>query len=288
VLDEVGFESLAVMHPMLRECLIAHHDFTEPIVVTISSAVPPGSSLGTSAAVGVALIAALTTFSSNHTSDPSTADPHHISRCAHIAETSAGLQSGVQDHAGAAFGGINRVEVTYPMFQVSPVDVSQSILEELDRRLFTVYLGKPHDSSEVHRMVICRLEQTGSGAAELEALRRLAQRSIAALSAGDLDAYGTTFDECVTAQRALHPLLINDDAELIIAIATRYASHVKINGAGGSGGSVTVLGPSDPKLLLDLKQVVAAIRGVKLLPLRLWPDGVSVIEGGVNGDGVIA
>ena len=74
--------------------------------VHVSAAVPPGSSLGTSAAVLVALVAALAAV------DGEELDPDEAARRAHHVETAvAGRQSGVQDHVAAAHGGISWIEV---------------------------------------------------------------------------------------------------------------------------------------------------------------------------------
>ena len=69
------------------------------------------------------------------------------------------------------------------------------------------------------------------------------------------------------AQRALHPSLVCADAERVIA-AAREAGALgwKVNGAGGEGGSVTVL-CGDEMPVFDVGVV---------LPLRLSRQGVRV------------
>ncbi len=278
-LDEAGRAWLSDRHPILSRCI--DHNFLRSarrkrsVNISITSAVPPGSSLGTSAAVGVACSAALIAISGEGV----VIDPQAVAESAHRCETESGLQSGVQDHAAAAHGGVSRIAIEYPRFAVEPLSVSDATLRELDRRLFTLYLGRPHDSSALHQMVIARLKATGSGAAELNELRKWGDLAAAALLRADLCAYGETFDGCVDAQRALHPDLISVEADRMLTIAKRFGGHIKVNGAGGPGGSVTVLGPASATDLAALKDELAAIEGARILDLHLWADGVGITTG---------
>ncbi|NLD74981.1 MAG: GHMP kinase, partial [Chloroflexi bacterium] len=129
---------------------------------------------------------------------------------------------------------------------VSPINVSNATWWELERRLCLVFLGKSHSSSQVHEMVIHGLEDAGPDNPKLDALRRTATSSRDAIYAGDFEQLGRAMQENTEAQRALHPALISRDAQQIIDIAREYgALGWKVNGAGGEGGSLTLLtGPS--------------------------------------------
>jgi D-glycero-alpha-D-manno-heptose-7-phosphate kinase len=134
---------------------------------------------------------------------------------------------------------------------------------ELDRRLLTVFLGE-HRSSAVHDEVIASLTED---ARALDALRRCARDAAVALSNGDLRAYGGALVANTDAQRALHPGLVSDDADAVIA-AARAAGALgwKVNGAGGAGGSVTIVcGDRRPDLPFGT-----------VLALRLSRQGVRV------------
>ena len=222
--------------------------------VAVRSMVPPGSSLGTSAAVCVALLAALGV------------PRRDLATRAHRVETDRlGLQSGVQDQAASAHGGASWIEVTYPTAVRGAIAVEADAWRDLDARLLTVFLGQ-HASSAVHDQVIKGLA-TDSRA--LEALRRCARSAAVALSAGDLRAYGDALVANTEAQRALHPALISDDAQDVIdAAASAGALGWKVNGAGGDGGSVTIV-------CGDRRPEVAAER---VLPLRLSRHGVRVLR----------
>ena len=76
----------------------------------------------------------------------------------------------------------------------------------------------------------------------LEPLRRAARSGKDALYLGDFHAFGNAMIENTDAQRTLHPALVSSEAEAVIALAKEHgAIGWKVNGAGGAGGSVTIL-----------------------------------------------
>ena len=87
----------------------------------------------------------------------------------------------------------------------------------------------------------------GPDCAQLDALRAAAERARDALLAGDLDALGSAMRDNTVAQADLHPDLVHDDAWGVIEIARAHgAAGWKVNGAGGDGGSITVLASAEP------------------------------------------
>ena len=230
-------------HPLL-EAAIDYMGVPSDLSVQISifSEAPAGCSTGTSASVSVALIGALDQLT------PGRIAPLEAAYAAHRIETEIlGQQSGIQDQLCAAFGGINYIEMfEYPFAAVSPMYLPNPTWWELERRLSLLFLGRSHSSSDVHEMVIHGLEDKGPDNPKLEALRQNAQRSRDAVYAGDFAALGKAMVANTEAQRNLHPGLVSTDAQQIIRIAKDYgALGWKVNGAGGEGGSLTLLsGPS--------------------------------------------
>ncbi len=276
-LDEPGIEALRVAHPVLGEIVRRHLSPGSAISsVSITSAVPAGSSLGTSAAVGVALIASIRVASGHN------ADPAELAALAHQAETGAGLQSGVQDHVSAAFGGVSLIDVSYPGFQVASIELTPRTRRWLGDGLRTVFLGR-HDSSATHRMVIERLERMGDPASspELVELRLAANAAADALRADDRRAYGDALLRTVEAQRGLHPDLIGPAAQHLIEMAVETGGAAKVNGAGGHAGSITLLSPEDPQAssAFDrrLEELVATFPGARILNLQLADVGVQIV-----------
>jgi len=227
-------------HPLL-EAAIERMGVPQDLAIqaTIFSEAPSGASTGTSAAVTVALIGALDCLT------PGRLAPHEVAYTAQSVEVDMlQQQCGIQDQLCSAYGGINYIDMfDYPHASVSQIRVPDATWWELERRLALVYLGTSHSSSEVHERVIHSLEDAGPDCRQLEDLRATAKPSRDALCAGDFAALGRAMIDNSEAQRRLHPDLISRDADRVVEIARAHgALGWKVNGAGGEGGSVTILG----------------------------------------------
>ncbi len=246
--------------------------------INIFSPVPASISTGTSASVCVALLGALDALTRGRRT---LAD---IVRLAHAVETERlGQQSGIQDQICAAHGGICFIDMRrYPRARVHRLDLRHDIRQELSRRLLLVYLGRPHNSSSIHEQVIAKLEgQSAAGRVRsLEKMKELARRARHALSAGRLDEYGACMSENNECQRGLYEKLIAPEADAVIELARRHrASGWKVNGAGGQGGSMTLLaGADDPERHRLAEEINAMGSGIRTLPAWLSPTGLSVWE----------
>ncbi len=264
-------------HPLL-EAAIAYMGVPEAVAIEVSifSEAPAGASVGTSAAVTVALVGALDCLT------PGRMTPHEVAYAAHAIEVKMlGRQSGIQDQLCAAYGGINYIEMqAYPQASVSQLQVSSSTWWELERRLALIYLGQAHDSSHIHQQVIAQLEQAGGYCLPLEDLRLAARQSRDAVLAGDFAALGQAMLANTQAQERLHPGLISQPAWRVIEIAKAHgAMGWKVNGAGGEGGSITLLcGPASHVKRVMLKEILQADTLCRSLPITLSPHGLRVWE----------
>jgi D-glycero-alpha-D-manno-heptose-7-phosphate kinase len=226
-------------HPLIEASLraIAPPDDVD-VEITIRSRAPAGASTGTSAAVVVALLGALDRLAGGCRT------AHQIAVDAHAIETVwlAG-QSGVQDQLCSAYGGVNFIEIVdYPHAVVSPLHLTDQIRFELQRRLVLIYLGRPHRSSAVHEHVLRDFARLGLNGGPLDTLREAAEDARDALTRGNLDALGRSMRKNTDAQAQLHPDIVSPAAWRVIEIAQAHgAAGWKVNGAGGDGGSITVL-----------------------------------------------
>jgi D-glycero-alpha-D-manno-heptose-7-phosphate kinase len=203
-----------------------------------------------------------------------------MARKAHALETEAlKRQSGVQDQYSSAFGGISFIEITeYPEARISQLQIEPAVLEELERRLVLIYLGNSHDSSQVHERVIAGLEDAGPDHPPLETLRRAADASRAAMLRGDLSALGRAMQENTEAQAALHPALVGPICRQIIDIARAHdALGWKVNGAGGEGGTITILASDrGGERTAMLEAIAREHRTCFVIPIELSARGLVV------------
>jgi D-glycero-alpha-D-manno-heptose-7-phosphate kinase len=265
-------------HPLLEAAFreIRPPDDTD-IEVSIRSDAPAGASTGTSAAVLVALLGALDRLGGGRRG------PHEIATAAHAVETvHLARQSGVQDQLCSAYGGANFIEIVdYPAAVVTPLRMNDAVRRELQRRLALVYLGRPHSSSAVHEKVVRNLEQLGPDCAPLNALRSAAERARDALVTADFSALGRAMRDNTAAQADLHPDLVHPDARRIIEIAAAHdAAGWKVNGAGGDGGSITLLSGAAPGARRAMLRAIQEDRpGCLRIPIALSRRGLRVWRG---------
>jgi D-glycero-alpha-D-manno-heptose-7-phosphate kinase len=244
--------------------------------ITVRSDAPAGASTGTSAAVVVALLGALDRVCERGLT------PYQIAYEAHAVETKAlGGESGIQDQLCAAMGGINFIDVVdYPHATVAKVTVAAGTRAELERRLALIYLGRAHSSSAVHKRVLADLEREGPDAPVLNRLRNAAADARHALLAADFAALGRAMSDNTAAQMALHADLLSADAHHVIDLAVRHgAIGWKVNGAGGDGGSITLLGDGDDMRMTAMIQAIErANPAFRRIPIALSDVGLHVAE----------
>lgn len=246
------------------------------IKVTLESEVPAACSAGTSAAVSSALLGCLLKMFHQ------AIQPQEIAYLAHNIETKIlKKQCGIQDQLCAVYGGLNYIEMDqYPRATVTQVPVSPRVWQELEGRLCLIYLGKGHSSSAIHEMVIADLEGSGSEDKRLVNLRTTAPLAVEALIRGNFIAFGEAMNLNNRFQYELHPKLIPVISQEIWRVAQKMgALGLKVNGAGGEGGSVTILGPNDPE---QKKSMVDAIQAIDLslrnIPVTIDRHGLTVWE----------
>jgi len=264
-------------HPFLQH-IIARLRPPEDLKLEVNlfSPVPAGISTGTSAAVCVALLGALSYLNKGEVV------LKEIVSLAHRVETEdLKQQSGIQDQICAAYGGVCFIHMhRYPQGRVEKMALEPRIWEELDRRLCLIYLGRPHLSSVIHERVIARLQKGGPEWKALERMKRLPILAKTALLDGDLETLGAVMVENTECQRGLSRELVSSGADAIAAVARRYkASGWKVNGAGGRGGSMTILANRDDGLKRKMLQAIVALgKGVRPLPASLSPNGLEAWE----------
>lgn len=271
-------------HPLIEAAM----DFSAipkdvAVEVTLFSEAPPGCSTGTSAAVSVALLGALDCLT------PGRMTPYQVAMAAFQVETNLlKQQCGIQDQMASAHGGINFIDMhEYPHAAVSRISIPEALWWELESRLVLIFVGSSHSSSNVHLMVIRNLEQAGMGSPRVEALRRCAVEAKEALYACDLEALGESMIRNTEAQAALHPDLVGPDHRQVIEIARRFgAAGWKVNGAGGDGGSVSILSHPDRSRRREMIRAIAgADSKYQHIPASLSSHGLRVWETAEAGAG---
>lgn len=232
--------------------------------MTIRSHVPPGCGAGTSAAVTVAAISVLSDATGLGL------EAEQIAYAAHRVESDVlGGQSGIQDQLASALGGINYLQIEeYPRAIVERLPDWPGLGELLS----LVYLGRAHSSTVVHEQVMADVRGTRHGA--LQQLRDAAGAARSAVLDQDVEALGRALLANSQGQSQLHPSLIGTDARKVVTLASGSgAAGWKVNGAGGEGGSLTVLHRAGEDKEAFADRLAAIEPSYQVIPVSLCSSG---------------
>jgi D-glycero-alpha-D-manno-heptose-7-phosphate kinase len=197
----------------------------------LRSTAPPGSGLGSSSTIMVALVGLLREYYSLPLSE------YEIAHLAwEIERRDLGISGGLQDNYAATFGGFNFMEFGDRVI-VNPLRVRDSIVNELELNLLLCYTGITRESAHIigdqTDRVHARDPRTLSG---LRAQKELAVAMKAALLRGELDAFGELLGQAWLEKKKLSPLITNDLIDEAYDLAMRCgAVGGKVTGAGGGG-----------------------------------------------------
>jgi D-glycero-alpha-D-manno-heptose-7-phosphate kinase len=238
-----------------------------PCTLTTRSDAPHGSGLGSSGALDVALVAALSHLRGE------VPDRRRIADLAcHLEAVEAGIPGGRQDQFAAAFGGFLRLEFHDPAVSVEQLAMSGDVSAELERRMLLCYTGASRFSGTTIDRVMQAYERGDPAiAGALHGLRAAAERMPEALRAGDLSRIGALLSENWRHQQALDPAMCTPlMARLEGAMREGGALGGKAAGSGAGGSMFFLLGREDTRPAVE----VARALGMTLLPLRWAQEGV--------------
>jgi D-glycero-alpha-D-manno-heptose-7-phosphate kinase len=197
----------------------------------LQSNAPPGSGLGSSSSMLVALVGLLR----EHHRLPLT--DYEVADLAYQAErVDLRIRGGHQDHYAATFGGFNFIEFGERVI-VNPLRVPDSTLNELQLNLLLCYTGTTRQSSRIISDQSARLASGESETLEgLRAQKELAVTMKSALLRGELNEFGALLGEAWKQKKRMSPLIATEFIEEAYEVAMRAgALGGKVTGAGGGG-----------------------------------------------------
>ncbi|MDE2482126.1 MAG: GHMP kinase [bacterium] len=198
----------------------------------IQSDAPPGSGLGSSSSMIVALIEALSRHQGLHLTNYQKAD-----LAFNIERNDLGIIGGLQDQYAAAFGGFNFIEFTSSGVYVTPLRLSTELLSELHYHLLLCYTGTTRLSSNIlNEQTDNVMREEGRVMESLSGLKALTIELKRALLRGRLHEFGDLLDQAWQLKRHLASGVSNEQIETLYDMA-KAAGAVggKILGAGGGG-----------------------------------------------------
>ena len=205
---------------------------TDGYDLVLRSNAPPGSGLGSSSTMMVALTGLLAEHYGVDLDDYQTAQLAHA-----IEREDLGIAGGMQDQYAATFGGFNFIEFTDRVI-VNPLRIRDEIAHELELSLLLCFTGITRDSARVIEDQTRRARRLlpADTLAGLRAQKELAVAMKAALLTGALHEFGALLGEAWTQKKRMSPLISNPRIDELYEIALRKgALGGKITGAGGGG-----------------------------------------------------
>ena len=198
----------------------------------LASEVPPGTGLGSSAAVCVNLLKTLSVFLERELSEQDLAETAF-----HIAKDILRKPVGKQDEYAVAIGGLNLVHFEASGVTVEPLALSTDSLVDLEQNLMLFFTGSARDSSEIlaeqDRSVRSSQEDVVGA---LTALKELVLPMREALDTSDLGRFGRLLDESWKIKKKVSSRISNPRINQIYdAALARGALGGKVTGAGGGG-----------------------------------------------------
>lgn len=199
--------------------------------LVLRSNAPPGSGLGSSSTMMVALTGLL---GEHH---GIALDEYETAQLAHAIErVDLGISGGMQDQYAATFGGFNFIEFGDKVI-VNPLRVRDEVVNELELSLMLCFTGTTRASGKVIEDQTRRVSEGSFDALSgLRAQKELAVAMKSALLRGELRSFGELLGEAWKQKKRMSPLISNSRIDELYDIATKNgALGGKVTGAGGGG-----------------------------------------------------
>ena len=227
-----------------------------PVKVTTFSDAPPGSGLGSSSTMVVAILTAFAEYLRLPLGE------YDIARISfEVERQDIGLRGGAQDQYAATFGGVNFLEFYEEnRVIVNPLRVKTWILNELEMSTVLYFTGVSRESDRIISEQIKNYRAKDEGT--LEAVHRLkidASRMKEALLRGEIRQVADILGRSWESKRQLAHNIGNEVIAAALARAIAAGAHAgKVSGAGGGGFMMLMV---DPASRVPLIQALGELPG---------------------------
>jgi D-glycero-alpha-D-manno-heptose-7-phosphate kinase len=238
--------------------------------IFLASQVPPGTGLGSSSTVAVALIKALSTLAGQRLSRQEVAE-----LACQIEIEKLRMPIGKQDQYAASFGGLNFIKFASTGASVMPVILSQESLARLETRLMLFFTGRSRNSAQI--LGEQKRSSERNRAIVIEALHVIKAAALgmhADLLRDDLSSMGHRLHQSWIAKRQLaHGISDPWIDQWYDAARSAGATGGKIAGAGGGGFLLLFCEPEHQQQVTDALQA----DGLTRMDFRFESGGAMVI-----------
>jgi len=239
------------------------------IRVRTHSDAPPGSGLGSSSTMVVALVTAFAEYFNLPLGE------YEVAHLAYSIERSdLGLAGGKQDQYAAAFGGFNFMEFyADDRVIVNPLRIKDWVWAELEASLVLYFTGVSRESAKIIDEQARNVREGKNQS--LEAMFRLKDEAVQmkeALLRGDLNRFASVMQSGWEAKKKMANSITNEKIDQIEKLASEHGARAtKVSGAGGGGFMMFYCDPGDR---LPLLRALAGAGGT-IYDTHFTPHGAS-------------
>jgi D-glycero-alpha-D-manno-heptose-7-phosphate kinase len=239
---EIALDGILDLHKGVYNHLVKRFKL-EPLSfsMTTYSDAPPGSGLGSSSTMVVAIVKAFTEWLNLPLGE------YEIARIAYeIERFDLNLSGGRQDQYAAAFGGFNFIEFNADeQVIVNPLRIKKWIIDELESSMILYYTGVSRSSAKI---IDEQKKNTTSGnTTALEAMDRIKQSSVEmkeAILKGDIYSVAKIIGSAWENKKKMATSITNENLEAIFDVAIQAGAMTgKVSGAGGGGFIMFMVDP---------------------------------------------
>ena len=203
------------------------------VTLTTMSDAPPGSGLGSSSTLVVAMVKAFVEWLMLPLGEY---DVAHLAY--EIERVDVGLAGGRQDQYAATFGGVNFMEFyAGDRVVVNPLRIKNWVISELEASTILCFTGQSRASASIIDEQVRNLSASGSAA--IESMHRVKHEALhmkESLLRGDFPQFVAAINASWLSKKLTAGSITNDRIEAIAAAGLEAgAAAVKVSGAGGGG-----------------------------------------------------
>lgn len=208
------------------------HSLPHGLDFFIHSDAPPGSGLGSSSTMVVALIGLMQQWQRrSHTH-------YEVARLAyHIEREMLGIAGGMQDQYAASFGGFNFMEFGESTVVINPLRVDPDVINELEYSLLLCYTGRTRLSANIIRTQVDNyVRHEADVLAAMAELKAITVDMKNALLQGRLNDFGAHLHDAWENKKKMAAQITTSAIDTLYETARAHgALGGKITGAGGGG-----------------------------------------------------
>ena len=250
--SSIELEGELLLHKAIYNRVVRDFNNNQPIainVITYSDA-PPGSGLGSSSTMVVAILAAYRELLKLPLGEY---DLAHLAF--EIERQDCNLSGGKQDQYAATFGGVNFMEFHQDNVLVNPLRIRTEILNELESQMVLYFTGVSRDSAKIIDDQI-KASADKDDNKSLESLHLVKQHAFGmkeCLLRNDIKGMSDILKSSWDAKKGTSTSISNPHVEKISELALNNgAKSLKLSGAGGGGFMMIFAEPTKKLALMNI------------------------------------